>query len=303
MRLRLGRPDLATYAHRFDLPEATGDLSITFLGVATLLISDGETSVMTDGFFSRPGLASVGLKPLNPDDARIDAALNRVGVDRLAAVLPVHSHFDHAMDSAVVAERTGAQLVGGRSTANIGRGHGLPESRLDEVASGSSRAYGDFTVTLVESHHCPPDRYPGQIESPLPTPARARAYKCGEAWSIFFEHSSGRSVLVQGSAGFVPGSLAGRHADVVYLGVGQLGVQDDDYIRTFWAETVRAVGARSVVLIHWDDFFRPLDQPLRALPFAGDDLDLTLRVLGALADRDGVRLSFPTVWQREDPWA
>lgn len=303
MRLRLGRPDLATYAHRFDVPEATGDLSITFLGVATLLISDGETSLMTDGFFSRPGLATVGFRELTPDDARIDAALNRVGVDRLAAVLPVHSHFDHAMDSAVVAERTGAQLVGGRSTANIGRGHGLPESRLDEVASGESRTYGDFTVTLVESHHCPPDRYPGTIDAPLPTPARAKAYKCGEAWSIFFEHSSGRSVLVQGSAGFLPDALEGRQADVVYLGVGQLGVQSDDYLRDFWRETVQAVGARSVVLIHWDDFFRPLDRPLRALPFAGDDLDVTMRVLGALADRDGVRLSLPTVWRREDPWS
>ena len=55
--------------------------------------------------------------------------------------------------------------------------------------------------------------------------------------------------------------------------------------------------------IHWDDFFRPLDQPLRALPYAGDDLDVTMRVLGRLADQDGVTLSFPTVWRREDPWA
>ncbi|QIX25224.1 MBL fold metallo-hydrolase [Nocardioides sp. JQ2195] len=303
MRFRLGRPDVTAYAHRFDIPEATGDLSVTFLGVATLLVTDGTTSLMTDGFFSRPNLARVGLRPLTPDDARIDAALNRVGVDRLAAVLPVHSHFDHAMDSAVVAERTGAQLVGGSSTANIGRGHGLPESRLDEVASGESRTYGDFTVTAFKSRHCPPDRFPGTIDAPLRTPARAKAYKCGEAWSVFVSHASGPTILVQGSAGFLPGALVGRSADVVYLGIGQLGVQSDDHIRTFWQETVQAVGAHRVVLIHWDDFFRPLDQPLRALPFAGDDLDVTMQMLGALADRDGIQLSFPTVWRREDPWA
>ena len=63
------------------------------------------------------------------------------------------------------------------------------------------------------------------------------------------------------------------------------------------------MGARKVVLIHWDDFFRPLDQPLRALPFAGDDLDNTMRVLTKAAERDGVTLHFPTVWVREDPWA
>jgi hypothetical protein len=45
------------------------------------------------------------------------------------------------------------------------------------------------------------------------------------------------------------------------------------------------------------------DAPLRALPYAGDDLDATMRVLTRLADQDGVALSFPTVWRREDPWA
>jgi hypothetical protein len=56
------------------------------------------------------------------------------------------------------------------------------------------------------------------------------------------------------------------------------------------------------VLIHWDDFFRPLDRPLRALPYAGDDLDATMRVLVPLAERDGVTLHFPTLWRSEDPW-
>jgi L-ascorbate metabolism protein UlaG (beta-lactamase superfamily) len=65
---------------------------------------------------------------------------------------------------------------------------------------------------------------------------------------------------------------------------------------------VRAVGARRVVLTHWDDFFRPLDKPLRALPYAGDDLDVTLRTLAPLAAEDGVALHFPTAWRREDPW-
>jgi L-ascorbate metabolism protein UlaG (beta-lactamase superfamily) len=162
--------------------------------------------------------------------------------------------------------------------------------------------YGDFTLTHVESSHCPPDRYPGTITEPVRTPARAAAYKCGEAWSIIVAHQSGPSVLVQGSAGFLPGALAGHRADVVYLGVGQLGVQSEDYIATFWEETVRAVGAKRVVLIHWDDFFRPLDQPLRALPFAGDDLDRTMRLLDDHARRDGVQLHFPTLWRREDPW-
>jgi L-ascorbate metabolism protein UlaG (beta-lactamase superfamily) len=65
---------------------------------------------------------------------------------------------------------------------------------------------------------------------------------------------------------------------------------------------VAAVGARRVVLIHWDDFFRPLTEPMRALPYAADDLDVSMRVLSRLAERDGVGLHLPTVWQRADPW-
>ncbi len=79
-------------------------------------------------------------------------------------------------------------------------------------------------------------------------------------------------------------------------------MQSEEYIRSYWAETVGTVGARRVVLVHWDDFFRPLDRPLRALPYAGDDLDVTMRVLGRLAERDGVELHLPQVWRREDPW-
>lgn len=303
MRLKRGRPDLARYAGRFDLPEATGAWGVTFLGVASLLIDDGETALMTDGFFSRPSLAKVALGRIAPDQARIDAALARAGVDRLAAVLPVHTHYDHAMDSAVVADRTGAVLVGGESTAYVGRGHGLPGDRIRVATPGEPMTFGAFTVTLVESHHCPPDRYPGEITAPVVPPVRTAAYRCGEAWSILLEHRSGRSALLQGSAGYVEGSLAGRSADVAYLGVGQLGLQSEEYLRTYWAETVGTVGARTVVLTHWDDFFRPLDEPLRALPYLGDDLDVTMRVLDGLATASGVSVHLPTVWRREDPWA
>ena len=60
----------------------------------------------------------------------MDGCLARAKVSRLEAVIPVHTHFDHVMDSALVADRTGAQLVGGESAANVGRGYGLPEDRL-----------------------------------------------------------------------------------------------------------------------------------------------------------------------------
>ena len=307
MRLKAGRPDLAAYADRFDVPAAGHGLAVTFLGVSTLLIDDGDSAILTDGFFSRPSMRRVLLGRIAPDLDRIGNCLAKAGIARLEAVLPVHSHYDHALDSAVVAERTGAVLVGGESTANLGRGHGLPDDRIVVAVPGEPLELGAWTLTLIESQHCPPDRYPGTITEPVRPPARVGAYRCGEAWSILVRHDDGRTALVQGSAGHVTGALAGHDADIVYLGVGQLGLQDEEYLTAYWTETVRTVGARRVVLTHWDDFFRPLpmtvdDPPLRALPYAGDDLDATMRVLIRLAESDGVVLSFPTVWRREDPW-
>ncbi len=306
MRLKLGRPDLADYAGYFDEPSAgpAAPLSVTWAGVTTLLIDDGSSAVMTDGFFSRPSLAEVALRPLSPSAARIDGCLERMGVNRLDAVMPVHTHFDHAMDSAVVAERTGAPVVGGASAVQIGRGAGLSADRVVSVTPGRPITLGAFDVTLIEATHCPPDRFPGVIEKPVVPPVKVSAYKCGEAWSTLVHHRpSHRRLLVVGSAGYVRGALAAQRADVVYLGVGQLGLQPESYLVEYWTETVRTVGARRVVLIHWDDFFRPLHKPLRALPYAADDLDVSMRVLSGLAEQDGVALHLPTLWQRTDPWS
>lgn len=303
MRLKLGRPDLAAYAERFDVPAATAEspVTIAWAGVSTLLVDDGASAVLTDGFFSRPGLLTVATRPLQPSPARIDGALTRLGITRLDAVTPVHTHFDHAMDSGAVAARTGARLLGGTSAAQIGRGADL--DRIDVVTPGEPVAAGSFDVTLIEGEHCPPDRFPGTITAPVRPPARASAYRCGEAWSTLITHRpTGRTVLIVGSAGYRHGALAGRRAEVAYLGVGQLGLQPQSYLVEYWAETVRTVGARRVVLTHWDDFFRPLEQPLRALPYAADDLDASVRVLSRLAAEDGVLLHFPTLWERADPW-
>jgi len=177
MRFKLGRPDLRDYAGAFDAPSAGPDapLTVTWAGVTTLLIDDGTSAVMTDGFFSRPGLLEVVLRHLSPSAPRIDGCLSRLAVDRLEAVLPVHTHFDHAMDSAAVAERTGARVVGGTSAVQVGRGAGLSGDRLTIVTAGEPITLGAYDITLIEGEHCPPDRFPGVIREPVIPPVKVSA--------------------------------------------------------------------------------------------------------------------------------
>ena len=53
-------------------------------------------------------------------------------------------------------------------------------------------------------------------------------------------------------------------------------------IRQYWQETAATIGAQRAVLIHWDDFFVPLTESPRPLPYAGDDL--TISVVNPAAD-------------------
>jgi L-ascorbate metabolism protein UlaG (beta-lactamase superfamily) len=128
---------------------------------------------------------------------------------------------------------------------------------------------GHYTITLIPSRHSTPDRSPGSIDEPLQSPARAAAFRYGPAWSVHLRYRSGRQVLVQASAGFIPHALDDYTADAVYLGVGHLSRRASEEIRDHWRRIVAAVGARRVVLIHWDDFFfrpRQAAAPCRISP-------------------------------------
>ena len=262
------RPGLGAY-HDHLVPRQTQAhplaVRATWLGVTALLVSDGRHAVMIDPFFTRPpGLISMALnREIAPDEALIKQWLDRLGVSKLDAVLISHSHFDHAMDAGVVARMTGAQLVGSESTLNIGRGAGLDEAHLVKVDPAQPLKFGDFAVEFIEAAHAGKTggKPVGDIAAPLRTPAHYLDYKLGGTYSIIVTHPQG-SFLHHGSAGFIPGALDGKHADVAFLGVALI-----DELEPYLRETVDAVGATRVVPMHWDDFTKPLDGDLVPIPF------------------------------------
>ncbi len=295
------------YLHRATGPATPDNPLVTFCGVSTLVITDSDTTLIVDGFFTRPPAIRMMLGRIDPNPIAIDEGLRRTGVTRADAVLVAHSHFDHALDSAVVAQRTGALLVGSASTRQIGLGAGLPEDRMVVVEVGRQITFGRFGVTMLLSEHAPGAHFPGNIERPLAPPARTRDYRMAECYTMLVSHrpgpdgdDPGSTMLINASAGFRPGMLTGHRADVAYLGIGTLGKRDESFMLRYWEETVAAVGARLVVPIHWDDFTKPATKPLVPMPRPVDDLDRSLCFLYGQADRDGVRLRLPRTWDETE---
>ncbi|EOD63961.1 MBL fold metallo-hydrolase [Amycolatopsis vancoresmycina] len=271
------------------------ELRTAFAGVSNVLVTDGSSAVLVDGFFSRPSLLKMATR-VAPDRKRIDDALGRLGVTGFDAVLVAHSHVDHVLDAPVVAQRTGATLAGSPSTRKVQEGYGLAAEPFEELVPGRPVEFGAFTVTPVEAVHSAGDRVPGEITEPVRLPARSKAFKTGRCYSFHIAHPAG-TVLVHASANFVPGALAGHEADVCYLGVGQAGKQTEAWRERYWRETAGAVGAQTVRPVHWDAFWRPLSKPLKVLPKVFDDLGTTMATFERLAD--GVDLALPELWRLE----
>ena len=275
-----------------------GAVTVRYTGTATLVFSDGETTWMTDGWFTRPGPLALLTGTIAPDLDAIGRGLARNEVTSAAAVFPVHSHYDHAMDAPEVARRTGATLLGSESTANIGRGWGLPESQIRVVRDREKIRLGRFMITPIESKHF---QFPNpemreralgdpEISEALVPPVDAFAYKLGIPYVLHVAHPRGSFVIV-GSAGYEDGGLEGFEADIVFLGTGGLGSQTEIYRQSYWRETIGHLKPSRIVPIHWDSLTGPIEGP-----FTGP-----VRAAGFLAEGSDRSLAFLKQKQAENP--
>ena len=273
-----------------------GDVvTATWLGISTVLFDDGETQILIDGAFTRAGPLQLGLlRKLKSDVATINYALSTFRMDRLAAIAPVHSHFDHAMDVGHIANRTSAVVLGAESTANIARGEAVPVDQYQTLADGEVRQFGEFTIKLIASVHAPiafdgKEFFPGVIDAPLVQPARISAWKTGVAWSILVSHPRG-TTLVHASSGYIENKLADETADIVMLGIAGLAGLGYEYTESYWDETVTRSNASRVIALHHDDFTEPFGV-VRLMPNMIDNVVRTAGWLNTIIEKQASQVS------------
>ena len=272
-------------------------VSATWFGVSTLLFDDGETQILVDGAFTRLSLLDIVLqRRVGSDIGAINLMLDRYRMDRLAAIVPVHSHFDHAIDVGNVANRSGAIVLGSESIANIARGAAVPVDQYQILADRESRHFGDFTITLMADPH--PAAGPGgdawfsgTIREPLSQPARAAAWRADTPTTIVVEHPRGVSII-KGSASFAQDRLAEHKADVVFLSVAGLESRGRTYAEAYWEAAVIATDANRVIATHFDDFTQPLGD-IRLFPSFVDTVATSAGWLDEFAAKSDVIVERP----------
>ena len=248
------------------LPSAKSDsrVSVRWLGTAGFEIRAAGTTVLIDPYVTRARLRDCVLRPLVPDLAEIARITPQAD-----AIVVGHSHFDHAMDVPAIARRTGATVYGSKSAVALCRASLVPESKLVCAEREFGQApltveVGPFKLTFAVSAHSKfalgRVPFPGDIADCDHVPLRTEQYKCGAVFRVEIE-VLGRKLVHLGSAEIVERTAPPKGADLLLLCVA--GWQSSE---RFPERVARALDPRAVHLSHWDNFFDPLDSPVRALP-------------------------------------
>ena len=299
-------------------------MKITFFGTTTLLFDDGRDQILFDCHFTRPSLLSYVRGKKCPTNTKLIDELIRVHkIDRLRAIFISHTHHDHVMDMPYVANLTGADVYGTSSALNVARGGGVPEDKLNafgapedaalEIArsfmAGNKAALRlnepgapaalptsafkvcDFTITVIPSLHSKPTALNndlGQtIDKPLVQPAGLREYKEGGSLDFLVE-AHGKTFLIRPSFNHVKGQLDGISADCLFLGIAGIAKADAKTEAEFFTETAAKVKPRLIIPLHWDNFFSPLDKPVKDMPGFVENTKLAFFKLSRYCEANGI---------------
>jgi hypothetical protein len=221
-------------------------LSFRWLGVQGLELSCAGQSLAIDPFFTRPPFRSLLLGRVQPNRALAARLLARCDY-----VLVTHPHYDHILDVPDLLMRSGASAYGSPNAAQILALAGVPSGQAHVIRPGDTLNLGPFAVEVFANRHI---RLPvdplinGPLRAGLRFPLRLRDYRMDCSFGFYIQ-AAGLRIL------FCPGPA--RPADLLFTGVWK----DLAYYRTLLAE----VRPKVLLPLHWDNFFRPLDRPLREL--------------------------------------
>ncbi len=179
-------------------------------------------------------------------------------IARADFVFLTHTHPDHSLDMPYIARKTGAQVIGTESTANVARANGIPESQIRVVKGGEQLKFDGFSVRVIPSlHGLFRKPAPGQTQGPPPlvpaglkAPLRFGQHVEGGTLAYLVE-IGGHRILFFGSMNFIESELTGLRPDVAMIGA----MPERENIENYTPRIMKALGNPPLVMpTHWDRF-------------------------------------------------
>lgn len=242
----------------------TGGIHVTWLGTAGFRIEHEGCVLLIDPYLTRASLRRCVMAPL-----QADAGLAQRLLPHADAIVLSHTHFDHVLDTPLIARQTGARVFGSRSALHLCQASGLPAMQLTSVepTSGSrphEAEVGPFRLRFWPSAHSAfllgRVPFPGDIADCTDVPLRTEGYRCGAVFSVEIE-VAGRRLFHVGSA-----ELVERRWQVGAVDLALACVAGWTSTDRYPERLVAALSPGAILLHHWDNFLRGVDSEIHALP-------------------------------------
>jgi len=221
-------------------------MQFRWLGVSGVELSADDQILAIDPYFTRIPLWRMAFGRVRPDRELIANQIPRSDF-----VLVTHAHVDHLMDVPDVVQNTGAIALGSPNTCRLLEASGVPAQQIREIAAGDRLTLGKFRVDVLPADH-PTVAGWRLFNGPLPPnlrpPLRARDYSMDRCFGFLVEIDGLRLLHCPGQA--VP-------AEVLTV--------KPVWTRSRYESLLRGARPRVVIPVHWDDFTRPLSEPVRPM--------------------------------------
>ncbi len=257
----MGIDTLKRYAVEGYKGKVTSDMvTIEWLANAGFRFEHKGKILMIDPFVTRPGMLRTLLMKLP-----INKALCAELFPRADYLIAGHSHYDHLQDIPEIAVKTGAEVYGSQSTANVCLGYGIAKEKLRVVEFWKKTQIGPFTATFIPSPHgkalmgrVP---VPGTIDGIPSYPMKMTDYKLGQVFSIILEIGKLR-ILETNSADLIDAEIekVGK-VDILLLCLAGRA-KTPDYVKRL----VTPLKPSIVIPHHYDNFFSGFNKPMRPVP-------------------------------------
>lgn len=231
-------------------------LKLRWLGTAAFEVYLKRTVILIDPYLSR----SVQARPT--------LTLCPAEVTRANFVFLTHGHFDHALDTPLIAQQTGAMVYASAPVCDVLRRQGVPDTQLRPLAAGDEVCTPGFTVRAIASLHVRFD-WALIVRTLLKAGPRISAslrllrdYPQGDVLGYLFTLVNGFTFCHFGSAGYYPEQIRNLCPDLALIPVA--GHSD---IGRIAAEMTALIRPKLVIPHHHDDFYPPISHKIPLQPF------------------------------------